>query len=65
MKATKVLYLGDDVYATLSDTGIYPLILTTGSHREQEADNVIYFEEKLVDRLLNFLFNPELGQDPE
>lgn len=40
----KSVYLGDGLYATIDKDAFHPLILTTGSHKESEADNVVYLE---------------------
>lgn len=46
-------YLGDGVYATLNDFG--QLVLTTGSHNEETADNIIYMEPEVLSALLRLL----------
>ena len=38
-------YLSDGVYAAVDKTNTtYPVILTTGSHNPEAADNVVYLE---------------------
>ena len=46
-------YLGDGVYA--QETSYEDILLTTGSHREDEADNKIILEPQIVQRLVAWL----------
>ena len=50
------IYLGDGVYATF-DSGFAGggITLTTGTHEEAEADNVIYLEPEEAQALVNWL----------
>ena len=52
---TKSEYLGDAVYATLDQHIKGGIILTTDSHRESEANNIIYLEPLVIANLLKFL----------
>jgi hypothetical protein len=47
------IYLGDAVYATILDTG--SLMLTTGSHRKDEASDTIYLEPSVWESLVRFV----------
>lgn len=44
-------YLGDAVYAELD--GEY-IILRTQSHDDRDATNIIYLDNEVLDRLINF-----------
>ena len=47
------IYLGDTVYATFEyGSGA---TLTTGTHKQDQADNVIYLEPESVQALVNWL----------
>lgn len=49
----RVTYLGDGVYARI-DLGNeeYPVILTTGTHHLNHADQVIYLDKVAIETLL-------------
>lgn len=47
-------YLGDGVYISY-DKQANGLVLTTTSHLLQEADNIIFLEEPVVQALLNYI----------
>lgn len=49
-------YLGDGVYVR-DDINYHQLILTTGNHLENEATNVIYLEEEVLQSLLEYINN--------
>ena len=44
-------YLGDGVYIQREENGRHCLALTTGSHRMEEADNVIILEPEVATQL--------------
>jgi hypothetical protein len=51
------IYLGDGVYATLeydccNGSGA---TLTTGTHKQDEADNIIYLDPEVAQALVNWL----------
>lgn len=46
-------YIGDGVYAAQSPD--FSLVLTTGSHRPEEADNKIFFEPETLDALESYI----------
>jgi hypothetical protein len=46
------LYLGDAVYLT---GDAYHLILSTGSHKLSECDNVVYLDHQVQQNLLQYL----------
>lgn len=50
---TNATYLGDGVYVTVD--GIYEIMLTTGDHREELADNKVFMEPRQVQSLIEFL----------
>ncbi len=50
-KETKSTYLGDSVYAT--DEGMH-IRLTTDSHIEADAGNVIYIDSEVLTKLVKF-----------
>lgn len=45
-------YLGDGVYASFNDRG--QIVLTTGDHREAQADAVIFLEPEVMEALINY-----------
>lgn len=45
-------YLGDGVYLTKIENGI---VLTTGNHDPQLADNIIWLEPEIINELLKAL----------
>jgi hypothetical protein len=45
-------YLGDSVYIQNDDTAV---VLTTGSHDIDNADQVIYLEQEVIAQFLNWL----------
>ncbi len=49
----KQIYLTDGVYATLNKDDIYPVVLTTGHHSTQQADNTVYLEWSALSMLIN------------
>ena len=49
----KQIYLTDGVYATVEKDTMYPVILTTGHHSVDEADNKIYLEWSALSMLVN------------
>lgn len=46
-------YLGDGVYIRRNDYG--QLVLTTDSHNESEAQNVIFLEPEILTQLLEYV----------
>ena len=52
-------YLGDgvyaQVYAQVDDEDGYRIILTTGSHRLEDADNVIYLEPEVMKGVAKYI----------
>jgi hypothetical protein len=57
-----LIYLGDGVYATFEPGGFHPLTLTTGTHVINEAESVIYFEDKVL-RILIAAIQEVLGNE--
>jgi len=53
------IYLGDGVYAQTSESG--ELVLTTDSHKVEEADNVIYLESSVITSLLEYINSSRKG----
>lgn len=49
------IYLGDGVYAKPTDHDPSSITLTTGSHRDDEADNRIVLEYDVITHLLLYL----------
>jgi hypothetical protein len=45
------IYLGDAVYATFTD---YHVIVTTEHHEPHEANNVIYLEPSVLNKLVEW-----------
>lgn len=45
-------YLGDSVYVQMEDEFV---MLTTTSHRSVEADNVIYLDPEVLEKLIKWL----------
>lgn len=58
---SRAIYLGDGVYATLQADG--GLMLTSGSHRQNEADSAMWLDAARFKRLQQFLANPRLGDE--
>jgi hypothetical protein len=54
------LYLGDGVYLTGDG---YHLILTTGSHKLSECDNIVYLDKQAQDNLIHYFKSIEEKQD--
>ena len=52
---TKSEYLGDAVYATTDQHIKGDIMLTTESHRESEANNIIYLDPLVIANLLKFI----------
>ncbi len=46
-------YLGDGVYASLNSFG--QIVITTGHHNPDEADNVIYLEPEIAKAVTGFI----------
>lgn len=53
MTNAKETYLGDGVYVKLDEYG--GIILTTGSHKEEEASNTIFLGPDEISMLLKYL----------
>lgn len=58
----KPVYLGDGVYLSFSRGCA---VLTTGTHIEDQADNVIYLEPSVIMSLLRELQEVTKNIDPE
>ncbi len=55
------LHLGDGAYASLNDWG--QLIITANHHDPDEIRDRVYLEPYAVKRLLQFIDNPNLGDE--
>jgi hypothetical protein len=53
-------YLGDGVYVSES---YGPVILTTGHHDPDQADDVIFLDEEVLEGLLRWLEDRRRGED--
>lgn len=49
------VYLGDGAYATVDKDAFHPLILTTGHHDPEQAENVIYMEPSVMIALVDVI----------
>jgi len=47
------IYLGDAVYATMTEDG--EVILTTGSHHLADADNVVHLDERTLSNFIKWI----------
>jgi len=48
-------YLGDGVYAAVDAEDPFRIIVTTGSHNPEVADNVVYLEPEPMRQLQQFI----------
>lgn len=59
MANARAIHLGDGAYATLQDDG--DMVLTSGTHELHLATNVIFLDPRGINKLLEFIKNPLLG----
>lgn len=50
----KHVYLGDGVYATPNPDDMHGCILTTGSHRLEDAHHMIFLEPQTIEALKKY-----------
>jgi hypothetical protein len=64
LKAIKPIYIGDGVYAQVDITDPTRIILTTGTHKLDDADATIYLEQREMIAVRDFI-NLVLGEEKQ